>query len=56
MKKRNTIIKARMGFVNKDDTVRMVNIKTGEEKTYANKSELNHLTEIELCKMTANKS
>lgn len=56
MKKRNTIVNARLGFINQDDTVRMVDVKTGVETIYENKAELNHHSEMELCKMTAKKA
>lgn len=52
MAKRKVEVRAKMGFRNEDGTVRMVDIKTGAE-TIVHESELKHLTEIELSKMTS---
>lgn len=55
MKTRNTIVKFRAGYVQQDDSVIMVDGKTGERTSYPNKAALGHLTDIELVRMEAKK-
>lgn len=51
MAKRKVEVRAKMGFRNEDGTVRMVDIKSGIE-TIVHESELKHLSEIEMAKMS----
>lgn len=55
MKTRNTIVKFRAGYVQQDDSVIMVDGKTGEKQTYKNKAVIGLLTDVELVRMEAKK-
>lgn len=55
MKKRNTIVKFRAGYIQEDGSVNTIDGKTGEKKTYASMSDLGHHSEIEISKMMAKK-
>lgn len=55
MKRRNTIIRFRAGYIQNDDTIIMIDGKTGEKTTYENKKALRYNSEMEIQAMCAKK-